>query len=297
MSTDADQEFSAAFAEAAGADPLVFDDPPAAPETPEAPEAPEAPETPLAPAADDAPAEPEVTPEEPAAPVEEVAAAPAAPAEPEEDVMQVYERLQKIMYGEPPAPAAETPAEEAPNPERAAEEERLAAIRKDWPEVDQLLQATVDRTRAELEARFNDNLSRLRQEIEPVVQTTRSISQEQYNLTIRAAHPDTQEIIAPLVRWIDKQPDYLKTAYVRAYNSPNPADAIDLINRYKADAGITKQPTPDPEAQRKAVEKKQNLQLLKQPGSRRTGVVSSADPADFEGAFAEAAERFDKVAR
>jgi hypothetical protein len=220
----------------------------------------------------------------------------SAPEEDAEDIKQVYERLRKIMYGEPPQPeqTPETPETPSTDPKLEEEENQLAAIRKDWPEIDKLIQATIQRTRAEVERQMKAELDRLRQEIEPVAKATQTLSQEQYTSAVLAAHPDTQQILPSMLRWIDKQPDYLKTAYVRAYHSPNPADAIDLINRYKADAGLkNSQPVVD----EKKEEKKHKLKLLQQPGTRRTGVLSQADPADYEGAFAEAAAMLDKAAR
>jgi len=278
MSDENDDLFSAAFDEAASnaappQDPLVF--------TAEGGDAPE-PET-------EAPIEGEVisaeaeVPEVEAAPEGEVIEGsaekePPATIEPDEDISAVFARL----YGKTPdAPAPAEPAApakaeaEAPN-ER---EEKLAALRKDWPEVDELLQAELARVRAEvtaqLQAQMQDFRSTVQKDMEPVLTSAHTAAQDRLMAEVRAAHADFDTVLEPLVRWVDKQPPYLKPAYLAAMQSSNAGDAIDLIARFKRETGRDEASTAQPTQPVNQPQNDRKLRLLKQPGSRRSGVIDS----------------------
>lgn len=301
--TDDQRAFSSAFNEAAGGDPLDF----AVSEEPE--EKPE--EEPVSEGVSqkdeadpslEAEEQPSGEEEQPSEGETTVSGSEEGGEEGEEDISAVYKRLQNFVPGSTPLDkGGETPqddGEDAGRPEDPAaseDAEQLAAIRKDWPEIDRLLQAEIQRVRvegrAEAQRLVKEAVEAVRREMAPVIASTQTMTQNQFMATVTTAHPDFQQLAHPILRWIDKQPDYLKAAYVQAFHSPNPQDAIDLITRFKSETGrVRENPTPE-----RKEEKKEKLKLLKQPGSRRTGVIDSADPLDYEGAFREAAERFDKT--
>ena len=137
------------------------------------------------------------------------------------------------------------------------------------------------------------------QVVNPLMEELQYLRERVYLEDLKAKVPDySDDLRGNVLAWVNKQPKYLQDAYTRVIEGGDEDEVADLVNRYKADAGVTtsgKQPpsTPAPkkETELPAVVK-QAATKLAPVGSKRSNVVSAGLPTeDFGGAF----EHFAKI--
>jgi cell division septation protein DedD len=118
---------------------------------------------------------------------------------------------------------------------------------------------------------------------------------------------DYDEVREPVIEWVGKQPDYLRTAYEKVTSEGTPEQVADLISRFKketnwvapAAAGTpapvpapapapAPAPTPAPANGALPAAAAAAAASLKPVKTGRTEPNSAQDPNDFDGAWAEA---------
>jgi len=303
-----DEDFASAFDEAVAADlPKVAEDTsaadeatspvPVAPaaETPPAETAP--PETSAAPAAEEPPAE---TPEAKIARLEAENAAlqalkhaPAAPAAPQATAA--------------PAPTAEAPAAPAAAPAappepvwyQPSEEERtvLTELEKNWPDIAQAQNVAIK------QAVYNAvqyTFNQIQKTYNPTMQRFAELSEvmsEQLALSaLRGEHADYDEVYDNVVTWVDTLPGPFKAGAKLTMKEGTPEEVAELISEYKrthpgitpAAAAPAAPAAPVTGKTELSAAAKQAASRLRVVGSKRTTPVTTPDPNDFDGAWAEA---------
>ncbi len=134
--------------------------------------------------------------------------------------------------------------------------------------------------------------------VEATVATT---SVDQHFRELRSAHPDYDAVIAKVPEWIKTLPAYAQTGAQAVYDGGTTGEVLALVADYKKATGAA---APDPAiaaaAAVKAKEEAARLQAQRDAdaglpvATRRTtaGGKPKADPNDYAGAFAEAAEAY-----
>ena len=231
-------------------------------------------------------------------PVVEAAPEPAPVVDPYTALRAELDALKAAQAAQPaPAPVAEqAPAPEAPL-YTADETAALAKYQEDWPDISKgeaLLRRAeykelVQYVFQQVEARFNPVLEYV-QEAAP---------KTQYSEIVRLV-PDYDEVRDKTLAWVDTQPAYLKAAYQSVTQNGSAADVADLISRFKKETGYhAVAPTAPaapvapalPPAAQKAAAK------LAVVPTTRTGQTAGKDENDYDGSFAEFAEREEKQLR
>ena len=208
-------------------------------------------------------------------------------------MQDVLDRLRQIDERlTPPAdnqPEAAKPAE--PPLYTPEEETQLAAFKSEWPEVAAGVELLLRQARAETLKAVTSTLDPV---LQPVVQTVRQTEAERHYAAIVAAHPDYPQLYENIVGWIDKQPAYVKNAYLQVAQNGSSADVVDLITRFKqgskpaepakvaATAPTTKPPADLP------ADAKQAASSLAVVASQRSVAPKAIDKDDFDSAWAEA---------
>lgn len=305
-----DDEFASAFAElSATADPAPAPVEPAAPVTPEPTPAPAAPVEPVAPVTPEpapapAPVEPAPAPVEPApAP----APAPVAPTA-EELATQLAAALAQVeeLKKAPPAPAPVAPAapEPAPTPApplySADEQAAIDKYRKDWPDI---ANAEALVRKAEYSELVGYVFSQIQQVYGPVAEYFNQRAPSDQYRDVVALVPDYDQVHAPALEWVGKQPDYLRDAYTAVVENGTAEQVADLLNRFKKEtnwvapvgapapapalaAPVVTPPVPAPAAPLDPAAAAAAARLTVVPTGRSTP-VTGADPNNFDQAFAE----------
>jgi hypothetical protein len=255
------------------------------PESQESTDAPEVAET----SVDEPTPEPEAEPE------------PEKPAAGISDLMNLLDQrlpkpAEKVEQAEPEPAAAKV--EPLFTPEQEA---RLEELRSNWSEVNELLELQSKAQSDVIAKQVAEQVAAIKREMEakirPVEQVAAQTAQDKYNDIVKSVHPEVfdpkvgQQLGKDLVGWIESQPGYLKQAYIAAYNSTDPQDAIDLLARFKKESGkytASKAPAPVDEV------KQQRLKKMQQPASRPSSASEAADPSDFDGGFKEMAQALDQ---
>ncbi len=239
--------------------------------------------------ADPAPADPAPADPAPADP----APAPADPAPAATD--DLLNRLADLVAKKPeaPAPAAPAaPAAEVPPVYTADEQSFLDSYEKDWPDV---ARAEALKRRAEYRELVGFVFQEIAKEFGPVLGTVSTLAERTHLNDLTSQVEDYDAIRDKVVAWVDTQPGYLKAAYTQVVTQGSVDEVVDLIQRYRAATGDVSAPAPatpatpaTPAAPAPGV--KEAAAALKPVPSKRTTVAVPADPADFDGAFAEFAK-------
>ncbi len=237
---------------------------------------------------------------------EEVSAVEAPPAEvieetpvvdvKEEKQPEYQEEINKLraeleaMRKPPQEEAKETPAPEPEKLYTPEQETALTEFRKEWPEVasgiDLMMQGAIKQAQMQI---LNTVFSQLNPALAPVMEYYQtSAVDNQYN-TLKQAHPDYDNIYDDVISWVDKQPNYMKTALQHVVNEGSAAEVVDMISRYKLETGKATAPAvAAPKVTDLPEKAKQAARSLGIVSSKRSAVPQSQDPSDFDGAWAEA---------
>jgi len=258
-----------------------------------------------APAAEEQQPATPVAEEQPATPVAEEQPAgeeqPAAPA--------------PVAEEQPVAPAPVAPAPVAPAPDVEASlleqipdpvldpevEAKLTSFRKDWPDIAEAMDLQNAHAQAAMEARVARLVASVVQsvyaDIAPMAKTYATTEASTFRGAVLSKHADYDAVYPSLEPWINSQPAYLRAGMLEAYNAGSAEDVIDLVTRYKAEAGVTPQVlepaavqpsggAPGSKAAAKAAE------LLPVQAKRTAPKPTGEDPNDFDGAFEQAAAQY-----
>lgn len=130
--------------------------------------------------------------------------------------------------------------------------------------------------------------------LQPVVRSVQQNEATKHYDAIVAAHPDYPQMYDGIVSWIDKQPEYMKNAYLHVAKNGSSADVIDLVSRFKQETGT---PKVTPAAAKAAsvqapvdlpADAKQAASSLAAVTSQRSVVPKIVEKDDFDSAWAEA---------
>ena len=205
-----------------------------------------------------------------------------------------------------PAPTAEeidaTLLEQIPDPVLAPEvEEKLAAFRKDWPDIAEAVDAQSAHAQAQMEARVARLVASVVQsvyaDIAPMAKTYATTEASAFRTAVLDKHNDYDVVFPKLEPWIKSQPAYLQAGMLHAYNAGSAEDVIDLVTRYKAAAGVMPQvpepPAGNPSGGSQSVSAAAKAaELAPVQGKRTAPKPAGEDPNDFDSAFAQAAEQY-----
>jgi hypothetical protein len=186
--------------------------------------------------------------------------------------------------------AREEPVQEPEKLYTPEQETALTEFRKEWPEVasgiDLMLQGAIKQAQIQV---LNTVFSQLNPALAPVMEYYQtSAVDNQYN-TLKQAHPDYDDIYDNVISWVDKQPNYMKTALQHVVTEGSAAEVVDMINRYKLETGkVTAPAVTAPKVTDLPEKAKQAARSLGVVSSKRSAVPQSQDPSDFDGAWAEA---------
>lgn len=219
------------------------------------------------------------------------APAPKEPEKPsEQDIIDRLAQAVKEKVQPPPQPQYEEPPQAyEPQPVLTQEDyQSLQAFEKDWPDVAKAMDL---RAKEQAHAIVNHIFKEFAQEFRPVAQQVMQMRQEMHVAKLHEQVNDYDDIRDKVVEWANNQPDYLRSAYGQVIQRGTPQQVADLINRYRAENAPPPAPAaqaapPPPKALSPAVKKA--AAALAPVASKRSDVVRTDDPGDFEGAF----ERF-----
>jgi len=227
---------------------------------------------------------------------EEAVSKPEAPAPvTSEDLAKLNEKLDKLQ---PKEPAKEPAKEAAPEPftYSADEQKALDDYTKEWDEHAKVMTIREKKLVHDLEQRFTAALEVVLQSINeglaPVLQSHISSAQERHFSKVSQAHADWETHKEGVSKWIDGQPTYLRTAMRNTYDNGDTEGTIDLLTRYKKEAGITA--APKGQGGGKVAPAKEVVSAEKvaatAPVSERRAAVQTAgvDVNDYDSAWKEA---------
>ena len=247
------------------------------------------------------PAEAETT-EETTAPAEETTEEPEETTEEPEEATEetpqtdddLLNRLAALVKKADPAPQQTQQAQQAQQPEEPPpftpeESEFLNNYVNDWPDV---ARAEALRRRAEYQQLLSYVFQEVAKEFKPVMEAVQVLSERTHLSDLQTAVSDYGDVRDKVIAWVDTQPAYLQTAYKHVINSGTVEEVADLVDRYKRETGVTQRAAP---VQKKVTElppaTKQAAAELAPVSSKRSAVVQTADPNDFEAAFSTFADK------
>ena len=246
----------------------------------------------------------------------------AAPSEADPAVTQADADATAALSAEPaaaeatPAPATPAPATPAPTAEEVDAalleqipdpvldpevEAKLAAFRKDWPDIAEAVDAQSAHAQAQMEARVARLVASVVQgvyaDIAPMAKTYATTEASAFRTAVLDKHNDYDVVFPKLEPWIKSQPAYLQAGMLHAYNAGSAEDVIDLVTRYKAAAGVMPQvpepPAGNPSGGSQSVSAAAKAaELAPVQGKRTAPKPAGEDPNDFDSAFAQAAEQY-----
>lgn len=261
-------------------------------------------ETPASPAAGNAapstetPAPATETPAEKTTPTEETPKGEAAKAEaPKGETTddQLMERFARVV-----AAATQQPPTEKPKPEEKAEEpalytpeeqQLLEAYTKEWGEVQQ---AESLLRRKEYVHLTQHIFSEVEKVLGPMQQILSQLAASQFYKELTSAVPDYSDELPEQVKaWAEKQPAYLRDAYMHVIEKGTVDEVKDLVTRFRMETGTPATSTPKPAAPaaRTTAEvelptpTKQAASELAPVESKRSAAGPVLDATDFSSAF------------
>jgi hypothetical protein len=212
------------------------------------------------------------------------------------------EQHQQQQQKDPPAkaqPDAEGAKEEKQEQQplyTPEEEQLLEAYRNDWPDI---ARAEALSRRQEYQQLLQFVFSQVKQVLDPISETVDVISNQAHLQQLQTQIADYDDVRDKVVQWVEGQPAYLRAAYEHVITQGTAEEVADLVERYRKENGIEA-----PKAKASSGEQQQQSQDTELPAatkkaaaglapvrSKRSTPSGSADPADFDAAFAEFAKK------
>lgn len=294
-------DFDNAFAQASGQPAAPVEDKPAT----------DAPAT-------DAPADDKPATDAPAAPVTDapIADKPAAPAAPateptvEDQARQlgidpkylaqaIAEEQQRLAKSQEEQPAAPAEPKVFAAEDFLAEDDKtaIAAFKKDWPtEFPAIERMILAHANAIAMNHQNSLVAQLNKVLAPIVQSVGRSEVNTHVATIKTAHPDYDAVLPKVREWAAAQPSFMRAAMENVLKNGNAAEVVDLVSAYKG-ASVPSGAAPVQPASTAAAQEAPKPAPVSPaavaataavPPATRTKQTTTSDPADFDGAFAEA---------
>jgi len=162
------------------------------------------------------------------------------PVDPTDKLAQAIERLAARQ----PAPQQQQ-QQQAPAPEYTAEEQAvIQAYHEQFPEIARAEQL---QRRSEYKQVVNYIFQQIQPALAQVAQQVAQVSSRTHMEDIYTLVPDYDDVREATIKWVEKQPDYLRAAFDQVVRAGNTQQVADLISRYKSDpTSGYKAPTPAP---------------------------------------------------
>ena len=202
----------------------------------------------------------------------------------------------------PQAPAAPQP--QAPAEPQSiyteAEQAELKTLQEDWPDLHKMFSLMARQLQVDtLNYAFNE----VGKVIAPLQESVQTFSVNDHMAAIYEAHEDYDQVYQPAMEWVDKQPNFLKTAYQNVIKQGTAEDVAQMLQRFKdetgwkspaAGGGTAGQPraaaagTPPAQTTGLSDAAKKAAKAMGAVGTKRGAQAGAQDPADFDGAWDEA---------
>lgn len=186
---------------------------------------------------------------------------------------------------QPPVQEPQPTAYEPPPVLTQDDYKALEAFEKDWPDVAKAMDL---RAKEQAHAIVNHIFKEFANEFRPVAQEVMAMKQALHVQQLQQKVEDYPVVREQVLEWAAKQPAYLRNAYAQVIQYGTPDDVADLIQRYKADTAPPPAPAPvaaPPAPKQLSPAVKKAAAALAPVQSKRSQVVQTDDPGDFEGAF------------
>ena len=195
-----------------------------------------------------------------------------------------------------PAPAADPAPKEVPI-YNEAETAELTALQQDWPDIKRLVELMTRQTEVNM---IRYTFSEMGKVLAPLQQSVSVITGNDHVDAIYSAHADYDQAYNPCMEWIGKQPAFLKNAYENVVKNGTSEEVISMMQKFKdetkwsakpatAPAAAATKPSAKPQGKAElSVAAKQAAQAIGAVGTKRGGAPTAQDPADYDGAWAEA---------
>jgi len=210
--------------------------------------------------------------------------------DPTDKLAQAIERLAARQPA--PAPTQQQQQQQAEPPEYTAEEQAvIQAYHEQFPEIARAEQL---QRRSEYKQVVNYIFQQIQPALAQVAQQVAQVSTRTHMEDIYTLVPDYDEVREPTIKWVEKQPDYLRAAFDQVVRGGNIQQVADLISRYKSDpTSGYKAPTPTPDtgvatapaAQQSARVEAAAKKLAPVAAKRSNVATEGISPNDFDKAF------------
>ena len=196
------------------------------------------------------------------------------------------------------APTEQPKPQPQPQPEpqevyTAEEKAVLAKYVEEYPEI-----AAAERLsrRQEYQTIIAYTLNEVVGMIAPVMRAQQDMLAERHLQNLQTGIPDySDELVDKVAEWADKQPSYLRKAYLDVIQNGDDQDVKDLVARYKAETGTPQMQKPAAPAAPAAkpelpAQAKKAAAALAPVRSQRSGGAPQVQPTGFDDAFAQFAK-------
>jgi len=186
--------------------------------------------------------------------------------------------------------------EEAPPLYTEEEQQLLETYRNDWPDI---ARAEALSRRQEYQQLIQFVFAQVKQALDPISETVSVMSDHAHLSQLQEQITDYDDVRDKVVKWVEDQPTYLRAAYEHVITQGTAEEVADLVERYRKENGVE-----PPKAKASSDEQRQQSQDTELPAatkkaaaglapvrSKRSTPQGSADPADFDAAFAEFAKK------
>ena len=210
-------------------------------------------------------------------------------------IAEEQQRLSKAQ--EQPAPPAEPKVFAAEDFLAEDDKTAIAAFKKDWPtEFPAIERMILAHANAIAMNHQNSLVAQLNKVLAPIVQSVGRSEVNTHVTTIKTAHPDYDAVLPKVREWAAAQPSFMRAAMENVLKNGNAAEVVDLVSAYKG-ASVPSGAAPVQPASTAAAQEAPKPAPVSPaavaataavPPAARTKQTTTSDPADFDGAFAEA---------
>jgi len=181
--------------------------------------------------------------------------------------------------------------EQPERPPLYTEEEKqfLESYRNDWPDI---AKAEALQRRAEYAQLVDFVFAQVREAINPLNETVETLATRTHLEELQTKVEDYDDVRDKVVEWVQAQPAYLRAAYEHVITQGTVEEVADLVDRYRKENGVEPKPAAEAATQQQprdtelpAATKKAAAGLAP-VRSKRSQPSATADPADFDAAFA-----------
>lgn len=214
-----------------------------------------------------------------------------------------FRELEARITQQAPAPAPAPAAPPEPQSIYTADEQaELKSLQEDWPDICKLFSLMGRQLQVDT---LNYAFSEVGKVIAPLQESVHTSSISDHMAAIYEGHEDYDEVYQPAMEWVDKQPNFLKTAYQNVIKQGTAEDVVQMIQRFKDETGwkspaanggaAAGKPPTAPAAGTTPAQTtglsdaaKKAAKAMGAVGTKRGAQAGAQDPADFDGAWDEA---------